>query len=159
MSCLDSRLRYAGDDYCLLRAEPEPRAYSLYNSAKVDDGSLSRLPHLARMTSNTDRQGDEKALLFLHRHYPEKLLHEFPLTAVLLPRITGRTDTALTPASPVAALTGLAPSTIFQLPRAGREAFELLTRLVRRVPCFYLDVGTDLRQIPETIAALIEGRR
>jgi hypothetical protein len=61
----------------------------------------------------------------------------------------------LKPASPAAGLAALAPSTIFQLPGAGKEAFQAMGQLVRQVPCYQLNLGTDIGEIPEVILELL----
>jgi hypothetical protein len=79
----------------------------------------------------------------------------FPVCAILIPRLTGRLGTALTPASPAAALKALAPSTLFQLAGAGPAAFQNLAGLIRQIPCYHLEAGTDVSRIPGVIASLL----
>ena len=157
LACLDSPLVYASDDYCLLTNKPVPYVYSLYNSAKLDADNIHRLPYLVSFISNSDRLHEEKALLFLHKHYPDKVATGFPIQAILLPRVTERPETTLTPASPIASLKALAPNTIFQLPGAGQAAFQTLAQFVRQVPRYYLEVGTNVSQIPDVILGLLSG--
>jgi hypothetical protein len=154
-ACLNSGLLYAGDDYCLLEMNDVPHAYSLYSSAKLGAESVRRLPHLEPAIHNTGRSVAEKALIFVHRIYPEAVTRGFPVRAVLLPEVTGRGETVLSPASPMLGLMALAPSTIFQLSGAGRCAFEILAALVKRVPCCHLEIGNDLHRIPEVIRDLL----
>jgi hypothetical protein len=52
-------------------------------------------------------------------------------------------------------LAALAPSTIFQLPRAGNEALKFLASFARHLQCFSLEVGTDLSTIPPVIEGLL----
>ncbi len=155
LACLDSSLQIAGDDYCLLTSKPSPYVYSLYSTAKMDPLDLNRLPHLRTEISNADRLDSEKALFFLYKRHPQKIIKGFPLRALLIPRITGGMHTSIKPASPAAGLMALAPSTIFQLVNEGSTSFEFMSRLVREVPSFYLDLGTDLAQIPPTIMELL----
>lgn len=155
LTCLDSPLVYASDDYCLLANEAAPYIYSLYNSAKLEADNMHRLPHLMPFVSNANRLHQEKALLFLYKHFPEKIVTGFPVKAILLPRVTGSPDTTLTPASPIAALRALAPSTIFQLPGAGQSTFQTLSQFIKQVPRYYLELGTEVRQIPNVIADLL----
>lgn len=155
LTCLRSDLKYAGDDYCLVTAESDPYVYSIYNSGKVDANNTHRIPHLSSAITNATRLDREKALLFLHRHNPAQLSSGFRLRAILLPRPTGELDTTLAPAPPTAGLISLAPSTIFQLPSAGREVFQSLAALFKKVPCYYLETGTDLDQIPRVIVRLL----
>jgi hypothetical protein len=153
--CLDSALLYLGDDYCLISVDPSPYAHSLYSSGKVDAQDINRFAFLKPALSNTDRLDKEKALYFLRARFPEKISNGFPLRAVLLPRVTGLPETKLKKVSASASLLASAPSTIFQLPGAGDQAFKVLGDLVRQVPSYILEVGTELSQIPGTILNLL----
>lgn len=155
LACLSSDLMYVGDDYVLLGGQPAPYVYSLYNSAKVDADSINRFPHLVPIVSNSDRLPQEKALIFLKDHYPDKLTTGFPIRAILVPRITGLPETRLTKSSPAAGLRALAPSTIFQLPGARNDDFQNLTGIVKQVPSYDLELGTDLDRIPNVISDLL----
>ncbi len=156
LACLLSGMLYAGDDYVLVNSgESTPFVYSLYNSAKVDLGQIWRLPSLLTAVSNSERLDAEKALIFLYDHYPEKITTGFPVRAILLPRITGLSETRLKKASSMTSLTALAPSTIFQLPGAGHESLQSLTNFVKQVPSYVLELGSDLHKIPEVILNLL----
>jgi hypothetical protein len=155
LACLSSDLLYAGDDYALLGSQPAPYVYSLYNSAKLDADSIQRLPHLVPKVSNFDRLNTEKALIFLKDHYPDKITTGFPIRAILIPRITGLPETRLTKSSPAAGLRALAPSTIFQLPGARNDDFQNLIAIVKQIPSYDLELGTDLVRIPSVISDLL----
>jgi hypothetical protein len=155
LACLHSELLYIGDDYVLLSGQPIPFAYSLYNSAKLDPDHIKRFPHLWPTVSNPGRLDKEKALIFLHNHYPHKVTMGFPVRAILLPCITGLPETRLEKASPAASLIALAPSTIFRLPGARHEAFQNLADFVKQVPSYVLELGTDLVKIPGVILGLL----
>jgi hypothetical protein len=152
LSCLNSSLVYASDDYCLISTEPAPYVYSLYNTAKLKGATdLERFPKLAPLVTNRDRLGEEKALIFLKQHFPEKVVSGFPLRAILVPQITGGIDTRLSKSSAIAALKALAPSTLFQLSGTGERSFQMMSTLVKQVPCYTLELGTDISQIPLVI--------
>ena len=155
LCCLESNLFYAGDDYTLLGLESGPVVHSLYNSAKLNSDHVQRFPALLPKVANPDRLADEKALLFVNEHYPAKVATRLPVRAVLLPRVTGIPETRWKRVSVAMTLAALAPSTIFQLPRAGNEAFQFLAAFVRQLPCFSLEVGTDLSNIPPVIEQLL----
>ncbi|MEO0770938.1 MAG: serine kinase, partial [Cyanobacteria bacterium J06649_4] len=156
LACLNSELVYASDDYCLVETDPEPYVYSLYNTAKLKgQADLERFPHLAPLISNPDSFTDEKAMVFLQEHYPEKLINKLPIKAILLPRVMGIPDTHIRRASSMLALKALAPSTIFQLPNTGQSALKMMATLARQVPCYVLELGTDIPQIPRAIATLL----
>jgi hypothetical protein len=129
--------------------------HSLYNSAKLNSDQVQWLPALAPKIANTERLAEEKALLFVNEHYPLKVATQLPVRAILLPRVTGLVETGLKRVSVAMALAALAPSTIFQLPRAGDEAFKFLAKFARQLPCYSIEVGTDLSTIPPVIEGLL----
>lgn len=156
LACLNSPLRYAGDDHCLLGAEPSPWVHSIYNSGKTYHRDIERLPFLRPLVANAEFEGDEKALYFLHRHYPERLINGFPLKAILLPHVTRGRETALSPASAAEGLRIIAPDAMLKWPSVGRRTFETITAVFRRIPCYRLEVGSDVSRIPERILGLLE---
>ena len=155
LTCLQSNLAYVGDDYTLLGLDNGPVVHSLYNSAKLNSDHVQRFPSLLPKIANPDRLGDEKALLFVHEHFPSKVATQLPVRAILLPRVTGLPETRWKRVSVAMTLAALAPSTIFQLPRAGNEALKFLAAFARPLPCFSLEVGTDLSTIPPVIEKLL----
>jgi hypothetical protein len=153
LACLDSELLFAGDDYVLVRTSPTPYVYSLYGTAKLEPENLTRFPGL--QASNPDRLDREKALLFVHSFAPRKLIRGFPIRALLVPRVTGLPDTRLGPATAAQAFLALAPTTLCHLPGAEGAALAKMSALVRQVPVYALEAGTDLAQIPRTILGLL----
>jgi hypothetical protein len=156
LASLRSELRYAGDDYTMVSVEPRPWVHSLFSSGKVDPANLWRVPHLEPALSNAEHLATEKAVVFVDQHFPDRPIDGFPLRAIVLPRITGGPRTRAVPASRAAALTALAPSTVFQLHTAGSEALQYMAHLVRRVPAYVLELGIDVSEIPGVILALLD---
>jgi len=156
LACLDAGMLYAGDDYILARIAPEPLVHSVYGTAKLEPDNLHRFPHLRQFVSNPDDLEKEKAMIFLKDVRPAQLARSFPVRALLLPRVTGRRETTLRPATPVACLEAIAPTTILHLPGGSHDAFRKISLLSRSVPGYILDAGTDLAQIPQVIRSLLE---
>lgn len=154
LSCLNSRLGYLGDDYCLVSGGAEPYAHSLYNSGKLLPSQLAKLPFLASLSANHAQPGSEKEIVFVHRHFPEKLLPGFPVRTILVPRIVDGVARAVQ-ISPAEALKALAPSTLLQLKGADRYDLEAMAALVRAAPCYRLEVNRDLAAIPALIEELL----
>ncbi|MGD9797289.1 MAG: serine kinase [Acidimicrobiia bacterium] len=140
----DGGLRYAGDDYVVVGADPDPVVHALYSSGKLDVAQLVRFPELGRWVENPDGPADEKRVFFLADHRPEWTSTGFPLRAVVLPRVAGRPGSSLEASSPAAALAALAPSTIFQMPGAAGAELKGIAAVLRRVPAWRLHSGTDL---------------
>jgi hypothetical protein len=156
LACLGSGLQYAGDDYCLVSPASEPHVFSLYNTCKlIGDEDLLRFPGVAGRVWNSRREAGDKPTVFLHEHWPGEVSGGFPLRAILLPRVTGQRDTRLRPAPRMEVLTALAPSTMAQLPDSGASDLRFMKELIQGMPAFFLDVGTDMGQIPAAIQALL----
>ena len=148
------RLRYAGDDYVAVGGDGTPHVHSLYCSGKVHHHDLHRLPHLAPALANRDRD-DEKAVFYVASSFPGRTIAGFPLRAIVLPRVTERRAARAVPATHAAALAALAPSTIFQLHPPAREALAQMAELVRTVPTFALELGSDVETIPDELERLL----
>lgn len=163
LACLDSPLLFAGDDYCAVSSPTRATAdnqetavvYSLYNTAKGDGATVARLPFLQPFIRYWDFGGSDKAIWFLHNHHAHKLISQFPLRVILIPRVTQEQETRVAPAPAHAALLALAPSTIAQLPGANAQVFQRLAAVTRSVPSLYLDLGTDMNQVPQTILRVL----
>jgi hypothetical protein len=54
------------------------------------------------------------------------------------------------------ALAALAPSTLLGLPGSDGSAFPVMADLVRRVPCFQLELGSDLPGIAPAVRRALE---
>ncbi len=156
LSCLGSELRYAGDDYTLVRVEPAPYVHLLYSTAKLDLDGLERFPRLAASVDNRDRLDREKAMLYLHESQPESLIAGFPVRAVLVPEITGKPYTSVESIPQSRAMLALAPTTTKHLPAARARTVAKLAQLTKSVGCYKLLAGTDLSQIPDILGALVE---
>lgn len=153
-------LQYAGDDYSLVTAGREPRAHGLYASAKLKTlEDLRRFPALAGCVVNPSPRPGEKLLLQLADAFPGQLGDGFPLRALLIPQVGGRGPARFEPLSPKDALAAAAPSAIAQLPGTAREAFAVLSDLVRRLPCVLLHTGSEPASIPPLIAGWLERNR
>ncbi|MEI6211350.1 MAG: serine kinase [bacterium] len=155
LACLAAGMQYVSDDYCLLKHYPDPMLHSLYSTAKLHASDLQLFPALRPLVANPGELGEEKALCFLHPQASLQIASQLRLTAILLPRVTGKRDTRLVPASGMDALCALAPSALMQLPDAGAAELTHLRQVVTRVPCYWLEAGTELPQIPAQVREAI----
>lgn len=153
--CLDAGFGYASDDYCMFSTGAHPRAYSMYNTAKLNGcADLERQPRYAPLMENMDAVNDEKLMLFVHRHFPDQVLRSFPIKAVVLPRV-GDEPLHVHEVSAGHALRAIGPSTLGQLPGAAGGALHRMAELVQRVPCYALHLGQDPTAVPGAIAGLL----
>ena len=159
LASLDSSLLYAGDDYTLVTMEPQPFIHSLYNTAKVKgEADLKRFPWMTSRICNGGRIGpnEEKPMMFLQEHQPEKIVFGFPLKAIVLPRfIPGNEKCEVIPVAPESAFKAIAQSTITQLTGSGSEALRAMSELVHRLPCYLVKLGQDQNEIPKVILDLL----
>lgn len=155
LCCLYSNLQYISDDYILAGLTP-PHVYSLYSTAKLVPDNLQRFPQMKEAISNKGRLEDEKALFYLAECMPHKIERNLPLKGILLPRVTGMVDTTLSAATSAEALFALAPTTVMHLEGGSREAFDKMGQLSKNLPCAWLNLGTDLNQIPRAIENYIK---
>ncbi len=156
IACLEGGLAYAGDDYVLIDSAVPPVVYSLYNTAKFTEDALARFPRLAARVWNPGRAGHEKALVYGTEAFPQALVAEMPIRAVVVPRVTGLPATAMRPIPAAAAIRALAPTTLAHLPGQAATTLAKLTRLCAAVPCFEMAAGTDLAGLPRAIGGLLD---
>lgn len=155
LNCVQSGMRIVGDDYAAIDLQGG-RAHSLYNTIKLKTlADVQRFPGLDKQVCNLDRVGDgqdqEKAMVFLHQHYPQGLIDSMPLRAILVPRIVDRSETTIVPASAAEAFKALAPSTVFQLPGNAHDTFRTLAQVTRKWPTYEIQLGSDFGLIPSAI--------
>jgi hypothetical protein len=156
LAALAGGMRYVADDYLLLHARPEPVAWNLFATAKLDAGHRERIPELAPAASiSPDPVADEKWVLDVAALFPDALEPSLPIRAIVVPRIHGGRS-ALCPASAGAALLALAPSTAFQMPYDDGAVVASLAAVARSVPAFSLEVGDDVQELVDAIDRVLD---
>ncbi len=156
LSCLTAGLDYLGDDYVVLRLQPEPSVFSLYNTAKLNADDVAKFPEYSGLISNPENLSDEKAVVFLYPEYRRRLAPSMPLRAILVPGVTELTESRITETSPENTLRAVSFTTMTQLPGAGIETFELLNQLSSKLPCYSFELGRDLKNIPNKIVGFLD---
>lgn len=150
LACIGSPIGYAGDDYCLISIDTEPRVHALYSSGKADPAAVARLPQLAAAFAASTLQSEGKSVIFLAA---DAMINSFSLRAIVVPRIEPYGGCRLDQLSRAEALRALAPSTLFQMPGDRRDSLARLTHLIRQLPCWQLTVGPN----PADAQALLKG--
>jgi hypothetical protein len=156
IACLDSEFLYVSDDHCLLGTGDRPWSASVYSTAKLFASDLHRFPLLQQNEKRAFHTQEGKAVFYLNEIVPDRLCSGFPVRAVLLPHPSGRRDTQIMPAPASAALLFLGPDNVLRWPSVGRVAFGRFASVLRSLPCFRLEAGNDLSQIPKAIASLLD---
>jgi hypothetical protein len=157
LACLAGGLSIASDDFVLVDPLANPTMiHSVSSTAKLSHAALLRFPELAARVANPAEAEPEKAIFFLDHVAPSSLIAAMPLKAlVVLNQRRGR-DSALEPVSAATALQSCAPNTLFLLPGERAPGFARIAALFRRFPCFRLDLGYELSQIPQRLKDLLD---
>ncbi len=117
---------------------------------------LYRFPRLIPHALYPERPNQEKTFAPLSRVFPGRLASFARIHALVLPRLTDNSSARIRPASKRDALLALAPSSILLLPSSGARTLDTLASLAERVPCYWLDLGCDLSEIPDQVQELLE---
>jgi len=157
LSCFLEGMDYLADDYAAITAKDMPTAHSLYHSAKVTKQGLELFPELKKIVWNKNFDEPEKAIVFLSDLFPGQVKTSAPLRAILIPKITGK-ETRIMPASKMEAFLAVAPTTLLQLPWAGTEKVTALKSIIEKVPCYFLELGSEIRKIPDVVKLFLDGR-
>lgn len=155
LASIEAGLSFVGDNYVLLSLdEPEPCVYGLYSNAKLWPRTLERLPALAPFVRTFDVAEDEKLVIDVAAYRPDSLATGLPVRAVVVPRVGDRSEARISRCSGAQALLAMAPTTMLQLPQTG-SGLDGMGQLLRRVPTYELELGTDLISGPRAISTLL----
>lgn len=150
-------LESVGDDYLALDLSPScVRAFPLMKLMKQDAQGLARLGLDARNPLFGAENWQEKFEFDFDRLAPGSRAQQMTISAILLPRITGRARSQLSPASSRDAMFALMPNNLRQLPGRMKQGFNFISRLSRVLPCYHLDLSDDPQEIAETILNFLQ---
>ncbi len=157
ISCLRDGFGYLGDDFVGLEEAPDGAftGHGIYASCLVTPQHLTRFPDLAPHAGAANHAHEDKSLIYLSRVFPERMEQSIPIGIVALPRVVDSEKTAFRPASKGEALLALAPTSVMFLPGANVRSLDKLAQLVERVPCYWLELGRDINNIPDTVRRMV----
>lgn len=152
LACISAGMTYVGDDYVIVGLDPEPTAYTLYSTAKLEPHQAARFPNLAPMIKGPPPAEGEKAVIYLYPDHAHLIARSIPIKWVTTPRVERRADTELGPISSVDLHRAAAFTTMSQLPHAGLTTHDFIRRLIALRPNARLLLG-DLDKVAAGIAA------
>jgi hypothetical protein len=155
LACIESDLFYVGDDRCLLGIDGGPFAASLYSTGKLFSFDLHRFPILHVREKSAIHNAEGKAVFFLNDIVPQRLSCGVPLRAVVLPRYGGGHATKVSRAAAGAGLLQVGAYAV-RWPSLGQASLSSIAAALRRLPCFHLETGTDMTEIPKAISDLLD---
>ena len=155
LACLAAGMKYVADDYVIVQLHPEPRAFRLYGTAKLQVPQLRYFSGMQNLRAKSTVPENEKAVLNLSQSDTYCITPSLPLVAALTPCFVSQSDTAMIPATPALLLHSAAFTTMSQLPHAGRATYEFIERLMERLPCYKILLGHDIDGIPAALTAFL----
>jgi hypothetical protein len=156
LACLEAGLQYLADDRCLLALNPTPQVHCIYNSAKLHLAQMQRFPRLMTAVNNWHETTYDKALVHAHEFAPQQLARQLPIRALLLARVAGTPRTTLSPVARPHLLRDFVTSSLVYQPGAAHAEVHCMTAAVRQLPCYQINLGSDLAGIAPLITQILE---
>lgn len=153
-------LASVGDDYVAIGlADDQATAYPVMKLMKQDAAGLARLgvDPVERGLGAPNWQG--KYTFDFDDLVAGARAKALALSGILIPRISGVGRCRISPAPKRAALYGLLPNNLQQLPGGLRQGLGFMSALTRTLPAFYLDLSAEPEDIADTISQFLEGPR
>ena len=157
-SCLAAGLQVCGDDLVIVeRAAPGWQAHALYDSIKLS--ANGGLPVPARLDAAPWQACGDKRLVRYSDVRAESLAPCTRLTALLQCVVSGEQDSKVVPVSPSVLLRAIAPPTVFLLRGHETSTLAKIGALVRELPCYRIELGTDPAGVVALLESLLSGRK
>lgn len=158
LSCFFAGMSYLGDDYVTVKSGDVITTHSIFNSTKLFPQSFhDTFPALKDKIWNknsTDKE-NEKVVVFLSELYPRQVIKEAKLHAILIPVIKNVEETKIVPASKIQTMISMMPATLFQLSLLKSDKMAELRSVVERTPCYFVELGSNINGVGETIKAFL----
>jgi hypothetical protein len=152
--CVQAGFSYLADDYIGLPpvSGHGQTAYSLYSSLWLEEEHSKRFESLLANRMSGQLSGEVKVPFGIAEAFPKSMASRCTVRAVVLPQVAHISVSRLRQATTAEALLKLAPSSVLQLPfiQPGK-ALQRIAEMLRCVPSFWLDLGTDFDSIPMCI--------
>jgi hypothetical protein len=149
-------MSFLGDDYMLLAEDAAGGfvAHSIYAAAWLDPDHSRRLPAVAAQPLGGAIGEERKRPFDTARALRGRLAPSMRVSALLLPRVGVGSATVWRPAGKGETLRRLATDAVLrgQWFAPPRWAMATLTRLVAAVPCYWLELGSDIEQVGRALA-------
>jgi len=161
VACLIAGWDYLGDDAIAIERFDGNTfvAHSLYGSTTIEPEHMHNFNPLVRHSITGNGPGEDKGLVLLRRLFPDQIKNSARIVALVAPSVTPKPNTGFYPIRKLDALLALAPSSVLRLPNPGESYLNLLADLTASVPCFRLDLGSDIERIPDFISMILDQSR
>ena len=157
VTCAYGGFDYLSDDLAGLELSSDGRfiGHSLYNSTFMEPDHLKRFSQLERHAIRGRYSFEKKHLVLLSQIASLRFARSCRIDFIVLPRVLHHSTSVLVRASKSETLMALAPSSLLVGERSyGLQGFKKLSRLVEQVPCYRLELGGALEEIPCVLEGL-----
>ncbi|OOZ38738.1 hypothetical protein BOW53_14550 [Solemya pervernicosa gill symbiont] len=148
-------MQSVGDDYVLAECGEQVRAHALLTTLKQDPDGYSRLSLADRLPNDIPLNWQGKHQFNLADVSDIDQQASIEIKALCLPKVVGAEMTTIRPASRKEAFLSLAPSGVTQMPGDRDIGFAFCGELIRRLPCYVIELGCDPVEVIATLKAHI----
>jgi hypothetical protein len=156
LSCLNAGFNYLGDDHVGLSWKDNSfTGHSLYASALIYANHLKRFPQLQKFEMKNNFNNDEKSIIYFSNGYLNKIDRYAEVTVLLLPKVGDSTHTNFRKAGKSETLLAIAPSSLRLQISPNQKGFDIISRLVDKIPAYWIELGSELDEIPDRVNEII----
>lgn len=142
---------YLGDDYVWVELGEQIKAFTLYQTAKVEpDNLIQRFGDWEPFITNKELYKQQKAIFNVKDLYPSAVIGESSIKGILLPRVAHQEVTLFDKANPTNALMAMAPTTLHHLPHNRVVSYHKFRSISLLLPSYHLRLGRDQKQFIES---------
>jgi hypothetical protein len=145
----------AGDDFVLVESSSVPVAHTIFDTIKLDDKSLARVPQFRPFIRNPERRADEKAIVHLFDADRDRIASGFPLHVILRAQLNGKRHSRIAKTAPADVFRALAPSSLLLLRAQGKQVSANCAALVGRLGTYVFEIGTDVEAAVAELAGFM----
>ncbi|HLF72417.1 MAG TPA: hypothetical protein VI759_09730 [Dehalococcoidia bacterium] len=155
LASFEAGFEFLADDLCAITVAEDVTAYSVYCSAKVYEHNLERVPNFASLVTNPQGLETEKAIGFLTQWDEGRVVRAMPIRAAIVLTAKEPGPPKLNRIAPAMALRMFAPPSVLNLPGPTKSLLGILARLCSRVPCYEMQISTELPENPRALRQLL----
>ena len=161
LACLTGGLDFLSDDHVWIESTPGGvfLGHALYASVNLRPSQLDLFPMLASQVISGQKQIESKSLVFLYPLFADRIKSTTNIRAFAVPRIIQSAKSSFRDAPKTDAALAVVQASILEwsfkrMPNAAAR-FERTSQLINNVPCFWLELGQDLNDIPRCVRAIL----
>lgn len=162
LTCLSAGMHSVADDHLWLEKSAGGGfvGHGLYASCNLRPHHAERFPSLVEHAIKGKPPAEDKLLVFLSPLFPNQIKPSLRIAALALPRVIDADISRIRQADKTEALLTAVPSSVtdwsFSRMPGRAERFAAIAELIDTVPCFHLEMGRDLADIPCCVREILK---